>query len=134
MTPSLRPLSASRALLQQLKLGCFRSQYSNSIIILVREVDPAGSIDRDTCRKADFRVRRRPPITAESVNPVSRDRIDQARRRVDPPYAVIDGIRYVKISPLRSNASDWAWFRSRVRGWSAVAAESALANHHVKGR
>lgn len=102
------------------------------MVVFVGEVDSTGLIDCDTHREADFRSQRWPLVAAEPVCPISSDRIDQARQRVNPPYSVIDRIRDVKI-PAKIQCHLRGIVQGRTPGRSAIAAESALANRYVKG-
>jgi hypothetical protein len=73
------------------------NQDTNAIVVFVSEVDSTRFIYRDPDRKADFRINGWPAVSAEPVCAVPCNRGDKARRRVNPPYPVIDRICDIKV-------------------------------------
>src|SRR5439155_347472 len=106
------------------------SDPANSVVALVRDVEIAARIQRDTDWVVEARARRRTAIAREAVEAIARHGRDDPRRRSDLANAVVALVRDVEIAACIQRDTDWA-VEARARRRIAIAREggAAIARH-----
>jgi len=106
------------------------SQYPNAVVARVDEINFPGGIDRDAHRECNLRCECGSAIAADPADPVSRNRGDNPRERVNPSNPVVDRVRDVEIA-VRIQHRASRIIQGRVLAWSAIAAVTATANRYA---
>lgn len=68
------------------------------MVVFVAEIDSPRAVYRDTGRETDLRGERWPAVAPEAVHSVSGNRVDEARRCINPSDPVVERVRYVDIT------------------------------------
>src|SRR5205814_1133003 len=103
---------------------------ANSVVALVRDVDIAARIQRDTVWVVEARARRRTAIAREAGAAIARHGGDDPRRRSDPANAVVALVRDVEIA-ARIQRDTVCAVQAPARRRTAIAREAvdAIARH-----
>src|SRR5439155_809229 len=86
---------------------CCRGDLANSVVDLVRDVEIAACIQRDTGWVAEARARRRPAIAREVRDTIAHHGGDDPRRRIDLANSVVVLVRNVEVAACIQRHAGW---------------------------
>jgi hypothetical protein len=99
---------------------------AHAVIVAVGDIDVAAPVDRDAVGFVEAGFDCRAAVARIAGFAAAGDRRDDAARRVDPPDAMVEGIRKIEIAG-RVEADIERPVQRRARGRPAIAGKAALA-------
>src|SRR6266480_7473517 len=105
-----------------------RGDPANSVVALVRDVDIAVRIQRDTIRVVEARARRRTTVAREGGAAIARHGGDDSRRRIDLANAVVVLVRNIEVATCIQRHSSWV-VEARARRRAAIAQGAATTGY-----